>query len=219
MKVYYQYQYPTFYWNEVESGESNCIYEYVILLKRCFQKVCYYYAHVLISPIESWNFYSFFILTLRSYISYIIKISFKVFEKKFELKIIWFFNFACVKCCILWGWNRGGFSWKKVSRWAHYNATEAGQVVWDTLYNAVFRNRLNKEYFSKIKKQSFCRQEVRHFVFAGQKYAMLEVKAVVSTVLRKFRLLPSSIPVTPSFKIVRKSATGIHLRLEARDKS
>uniref|UniRef100_A0A1B6LUI8 Cytochrome P450 n=1 Tax=Graphocephala atropunctata TaxID=36148 RepID=A0A1B6LUI8_9HEMI len=50
----------------------------------------------------------------------------------------------------------------------------------------------------------------------GQKYAMLEVKSVVSLVLRKFRLLPSDIPITSWFNIVLKSKTGINLSFEPR---
>ncbi|XP_054282430.1 cytochrome P450 4C1-like [Macrosteles quadrilineatus] len=51
----------------------------------------------------------------------------------------------------------------------------------------------------------------------GQKYAMLEVKSVVSNILRRFRLLPSDVPITPWFNIVLKSKTGVYLKLESRN--
>uniref|UniRef100_A0A1B6K271 Cytochrome P450 n=1 Tax=Homalodisca liturata TaxID=320908 RepID=A0A1B6K271_9HEMI len=50
----------------------------------------------------------------------------------------------------------------------------------------------------------------------GQKYAMLEIKCVLSLVLRKFRLLPSEIPITSWFNIVLKSKTGINMQFEPR---
>jgi len=45
---------------------------------------------------------------------------------------------------------------------------------------------------------------------------MLEVKCVISRILRSFKLLPSQVPITEWFHVVMKSKTGIYLRCEPR---
>lgn len=34
-------------------------------------------------------------------------------------------------------WGLGSFSGNKVNRLAHFNATEAGRMVWETLYETI----------------------------------------------------------------------------------
>uniref|UniRef100_A0A1B6MFJ7 Cytochrome P450 n=1 Tax=Graphocephala atropunctata TaxID=36148 RepID=A0A1B6MFJ7_9HEMI len=50
----------------------------------------------------------------------------------------------------------------------------------------------------------------------GQKFAMLEMKSVLSRVIRTFRILPSDIPLDLKHYIVLKSSTGVNIRIEPR---
>ncbi|XP_046688945.1 LOW QUALITY PROTEIN: probable cytochrome P450 4d14, partial [Homalodisca vitripennis] len=51
----------------------------------------------------------------------------------------------------------------------------------------------------------------------GQRFAMLEMKSVLSRVLRNYRFLPSDIPLDLKYYIVVKSVSGVNIRIEPRD--
>jgi hypothetical protein len=55
-----------------------------------------------------------------------------------------------------------------------------------------------------------------HLHVAGQKFAMLEMKATVSQLLRNYKLLPGTTPLDITNEIVLKSATGMNITLEPR---
>ncbi|XP_069703349.1 cytochrome P450 4C1-like [Periplaneta americana] len=50
----------------------------------------------------------------------------------------------------------------------------------------------------------------------GQKFAMLEIKATVSQLLRRYRLMPGTSPLQLMPDIVLKTVTGINIRIERR---
>ncbi|KAJ4439688.1 hypothetical protein ANN_07816 [Periplaneta americana] len=50
----------------------------------------------------------------------------------------------------------------------------------------------------------------------GQKFAMLEIKATVSQLLRRYRLMPGTSPLRLMPDIVLKTVTGINIRIERR---
>jgi len=56
------------------------------------------------------------------------------------------------------------------------------------------------------------------FRFAGQKFAMLELKSTISQVLRSFKIIENDSKETVDFNldIVLKSATGLKVKLELR---
>jgi hypothetical protein len=56
-----------------------------------------------------------------------------------------------------------------------------------------------------------------HLHVAGQKYAMLEIKATVCQLLRNYKLLPGTTPLDITNELVLKSTTGINVILEARE--
>jgi hypothetical protein len=58
-----------------------------------------------------------------------------------------------------------------------------------------------------------------HLRVAGQKYAMLEIKATMSQLLRNYKLLPGTTPLDITNEIVLKSTTGVNITLEARGKT
>lgn len=81
---------------------------------------------------------------------------------------------------------------------------------------------INEEHYNLCLKNHLCLHSKIYYNFlyvAGQKYAMAELKSIISLVIRKFRLLPSKVPITPSFNVVLKSSTGVHLFIEHRKKS
>jgi cytochrome P450 family 4 len=53
---------------------------------------------------------------------------------------------------------------------------------------------------------------------AGQKYAMLEMKATVSQLLRNYKLLPGTTPLDITNEVVLKSTVGMNITLETRKK-
>lgn len=52
-------------------------------------------------------------------------------------------------------------------------------------------------------------------MFTGQRFAMMELTAILSLVVKKFQLMPSDIPFETFFNII-KAKTGVHLTLENR---
>jgi hypothetical protein len=56
------------------------------------------------------------------------------------------------------------------------------------------------------------------FLISGQKFAMLEIKATLAKLLRKYRVMLSDPSCEPRFllELVLKAADGIKLRLETR---
>lgn len=51
----------------------------------------------------------------------------------------------------------------------------------------------------------------------GQKFAMLEMKSIVSCLLRHYELLPMGPDVVRIINLVMSSATGIHIGLKLRE--
>jgi cytochrome P450 family 4 len=51
---------------------------------------------------------------------------------------------------------------------------------------------------------------------AGQKFAMLEIKATVCQLLRSYMLLPGTTPLDITNEVVLKSTTGINITLKPR---
>jgi cytochrome P450 family 4 len=56
------------------------------------------------------------------------------------------------------------------------------------------------------------------FLFAGQKFAMIEEKVVLSSILRRFRLtsLQSRDQLIPQYDVILRPRNGIKVRIERR---
>lgn len=50
----------------------------------------------------------------------------------------------------------------------------------------------------------------------GQKFAMLEMKSIISRLLKNFELLPLGPEVRPMMNLILRSANGCHLGLKSR---
>lgn len=57
------------------------------------------------------------------------------------------------------------------------------------------------------------------FVYSGHKFAILEMKTVISTILRSFKLLPvaGKTKIQPLFRITLRAKGGLWVRLEPRN--
>ena len=57
----------------------------------------------------------------------------------------------------------------------------------------------------------------RHFLSAaGMKFGMMVVKGTMSALIRRFRILPGTTPISLEYVIALRSQTGMRVRLESR---
>jgi hypothetical protein len=51
---------------------------------------------------------------------------------------------------------------------------------------------------------------------AGMKFGLMMAKGTMSALIRRFKILPGTTPLSPEYVIVLKSQTGMRVRLESR---
>jgi cytochrome P450 len=51
----------------------------------------------------------------------------------------------------------------------------------------------------------------------GMKFGLMVAKGTMSALIRRFKILPGTTPLSPEYMIMLKSRTGMRVRLEFRD--
>lgn len=61
----------------------------------------------------------------------------------------------------------------------------------------------------------------KHRLFAGQKFAYIEMKTVISRILREYELLPveGKTKLLPIFRVTVRASGGLYINLSPRNKS